>query len=365
MNIEPGGFISPLQIFKDMNVSVNELINHLITLYPNVPNVCKAVGYTISSKNKMCLLYGRGGHAKSAIVEAAIKFAYGENFYNNEVFLHSASKESDPSHFFGYLDVKHWRETGEQVYKVDKILFGSKVAVIEEGLDLDEHILTGLRDGLTRQQYCTGVTCAISSLNNLFICTNVDPVVWAKTDSKKAFIARFQFIVKAEWQSYEVQDFMRMFASAGINDEKAYVVSMVAAKASQSGTFLSPRDAMNLYKVYSEIASDAVEFFNGITPALFEYFKEVEQMSPYFQVLEYATQVCKSIEDVLNTGVQLNTVEVIDYMQKLDAAEEKLSAPNTIPKTGEFTDKIELLVQSMKDLRPKLLKATAHGTPKL
>lgn len=348
-----------------MNVSVNELINHLITLYPNVPNVCKAVAYTLSSKNKMCLLYGRGGHAKSGIVETAIKFAYGENFYNNEVFLHSASKDSDPSHFFGYLDVKHWRETGEQVYRVDKILFRSKVAVIEEGLDLDENILTGLRDGLTRQQYCTGVTCAISSLNNLFICTNVDPVVWAKTDSKKAFIARFQFVVKAEWQSYEVQDFMRMFASAGINDEKAYVVSMVAAKASQSGTFLSPRDAMNLYKVYSEIASDAVEFFNGITPPLFEYFKEVEQMSPYFQVLEYATQVCKNIEDILNTGVKLSTSDVLEYLQKLDAAEEKLSAPGVIPSTGEFTEKIETLIELMRSLRPKLLTAANYGTPKL
>jgi hypothetical protein len=348
-----------------MNVSVNELINHLITLYPNVPNVCKAVAYTISSKNTNCLLYGLGGHAKSTIIEAAIKFAYGEEYYNTQTFLHSCSRESEPSHFFGHLNIKTWRETGVQSYNVDNILFMRPTAVLEEGLDLNDHLLTGLRDALTRGQYCTGSTCAISRLKNLFICTNVDPVVWAKTDSQKALIARFQFVVKAEWQSYEVQDFMRMFASAGINDEKAYVVSMVAAKASQSGTLLSPRDTMNLYKVYSEIASDAVEFFNGITPPLFEYFKEVEQMSPYFQVLEYATQVCKNIEDILNTGVKLSTSDVLEYLQKLDAAEEKLSAPGVIPSTGEFTEKIETLIELMRSLRPKLLTAANYGTPKL
>ena len=62
-------------------MSVDELISALTERYPHLPEVAEAVSVCLITK-KNCILYGLGGHAKSGLIEDAIKILKGEEFYN-------------------------------------------------------------------------------------------------------------------------------------------------------------------------------------------------------------------------------------------------------------------------------------------
>ena len=332
-------------------MSVDELISALTERYPNVPETVEAVSVSLINHNN-CILYGRGGHAKSGIIQDAITILKGEEFYHTQVFLHACSSESSSDHFIGYADAKTYRETGVKNYITDNIMYNFKIVVLEEGLDLPEDFPPGMRDPLTRKQYCNGFTCVPSRMESLFICTNVDPHLWAKTDSQKAFVDRFHYIVKSEWNNYEAESFDRMFASMGILDAQAKLVSTFAAFVNSTG-FMSPRSAVRFYQAYKELGNSAyLKNFNGISSDLHAKFVEMEKMMPYLETLQ---KILTNLSEAENMERTMRTQsDCLQAIQKFNAANVLLTTIKDVPFTGEYTNQLELASERLSEISQRL-----------
>ena len=315
------------------------------------PNISKAVEAVVNAllHERHCILYGRGGHAKSEIVEAAIKLLHGEDYFYSEVKILPCSEDTDPANFLGYVDMVEFRERGNLVYKMDATIYEYEIAILEEGFDLAEYLLTTMRDPITRKKLCINKTCHPSNLKTLFVCTNVNPYLWAKTSSQQATLARFDMVVLNEWESYEVADWDRMFKALKFTDYEAF--SLFGERDNKDRKGMSPRDMVKMYKIYKEIGFQALESFNGMTPERFEMLENAFKLQPYLSTLKELTELKGLIMNDFDKNVAPTVI-----LQKVNRVKTLLDSVNQLPMNGEYTDDLLNITASVKGWQDAILE---------
>lgn len=325
-----------------------QAIGELNRRFPNIPKAVEAIVNALLYK-RHCILYGRGGHAKSELVEAAIKLFHGEEYFYSETKILACSEDTDAANFLGYVDMVEFRERSNIVHKMDQTIYEYEIAILEEGFDLAEYLLTTLRDPITRGQLCINKTCHKSKLKSLFVCTNVDPYSWAKTNSQKATLKRFDLVVLNEWESYNVADWDRMFNALNFTDYEAF--SLFAERDNINRDGMSPRDMVKMYKIYKEIGFDALASFNGMTPEKFEMLESAFKMQPYLSTLKELTELKGQIMNDFENNVAPSTI-----LHKVNRVKGLLDGIDNLPLNGEYTDSISNITASVKWWQEEILK---------
>lgn len=320
------------------------------------PNISKAVEAVVNAllHERHCILYGRGGHAKSEIVEAAIKLLHGEDYFYSEVKILPCSEDTDPANFLGYVDMVEFRERGNLLYKMDATIYEYEIAILEEGFDLAEYLLTTMRDPITRGKLCINKTCHPSKLKTLFVCTNVNPYLWAKTNSQKATLARFDMVVLNEWESYNVEDWDRMFKALKFTDYEAF--SLFGERDNKDRNGMSPRDMVKMYKIYKEIGFQALSSFNGMTPERFEMLENAFKLQPYLSTLKELIELKGKIMNDFENNAAPNVI-----LAKVNRVKDLLDSVNQLPMNGEYTDDIANIAVSVKWWETEILKRIAKN----
>ena len=334
-----------------------KVISELNERFPNVPEAIDSVVNALLTK-RHCILWGKGGHAKSTIVEKAVELLFGEQFLYEEVKTIACSEEVDMAHVIGYPDMKEFRD-GRLVYRLDETVYQYKVVVLEEGLNSPPEFLPATRDPLTRQSICVNRTCLPSKLQSLFICTNVNPYEWANDSSRQATIDRFHFVVKTEWPDYKVERWDTMFKALKYKDYEAF--SLFAERDNMSGDDInpkgfSPRSLVYMMEIYKELGLDGLKNFNGMTPERFAKLESAFRMQPYLSSLNELTDLKGQIMNDFENNVAPTIV-----LAKVNRVKAILDSLKTLPVNGEYTDVLSDITRSINWWEKEILKRMASN----
>jgi len=227
------------------------------------------------------LLYGRGGHGKSLMVEEFFKALFKESGFtedqakeNKLLYIKALGKGTKIEDIFGGLKLKHFQETGELEYNVENSFMNYEYVVFEEGFDAPLPVLEQLKDILTAKEFRNGHQTFKLKTKCIIICTNRSKEELADNDSLKALMERFPYEMKVEWSSYSSDDYFELFQkrkSAGelkggsLSDLNTFANMVEMAN---RNTFISPRTAVKACKVYLKKGLDGLKGISGFKPGV-------------------------------------------------------------------------------------------------
>jgi len=194
---------------------------------------------------KNIFLYGRGGHAKSEIINEFLKYI---DKNGQETFVQACGEGMTEDKMFGGIDMKKFQRTGEIEYLVENSFMNKKYVVFEELLDSRMNVLLSLKDILTSGIFRQGKQ-QFKIRTELVIClTNRTKQEVSEDNSVKALLERFPLEMKIEWPKYEANDYDHMFAKVLKNNYPE--IAQICHKINESGDFVSPRTAIHMAEVY-------------------------------------------------------------------------------------------------------------------
>ena len=200
-----------------------------------------------SLTNKNVFLYGRGGHAKSEIIEQFLKYL---DRNGNESFVQACGEGLTEDKLFGGIDMKEFQKTGEIKHLVQNSFMNKKYVVFEELLDSRMNVLLSLKDILTSGWFRQGKQQFKIRTEFIICLTNRTKQEVSEDNSIKALLERFPLEMKVEWPKYENEDYQNMFVKVLKNNY--HEVAQVCQLINESGDFVSPRTAIHMAQVYAK-----------------------------------------------------------------------------------------------------------------
>lgn len=242
--------------------------------------------------NKNVFLYGRGGHAKSEIIQEFLKHVdpSGENS-----FVQACGEGLSEEKLFGGLNLQKFQKTGEIEYLVENSFMNKRFVVFEELLDSRMNVLLSLKDILTSGIFRQGKQQFKIKTEFIVCLTNRTKQEVAEDNSIKALLERFPLEMKVEWDKYEAQDYMNMFQKVlGNRMEK---VAGICQTINESGDFISPRTAIHMGQVFQKTGSLAALKYFGATKDVIE---KVEKLEREREQAQYIERKAKEFERILS-----------------------------------------------------------------
>lgn len=285
-----------------------EFIQEVASQFVYAEATARIIYYALKYK-KNVLFWGQGGHAKSEIVEYALRMVLPPEEYYQETFITACGGKMRTEQFQGYQSLPAFKE-GKMVTIMDQTMFvRAKYAVLDELLAAPSQLLLFLRDGISRGELCVDGVCYPVITQNIFACTNVNPGTWAQNGdedeirSRKALLQRFLYRKEVKWPAYEADNFDTLFINQTGSPEPVF--SEMCAETVKILPDFSPRTAIAGLSLYrSEDGLDALEGFDGISEEVFEMWKKIEVDK------EYVTKACAIARESIELGkmLELSTV---------------------------------------------------------
>ncbi len=200
------------------------------------------IGY-VTGKN--VFLYGRGGHAKSEIIEHFLRHV---DQGGTESFIQACGEGLTEDKLFGGIDMKKFQKTGEIEHLVENSFMNKKYVVFEELLDSRMSVLLSLKDILTSGVFRQGKQQFKIRTEFIICLTNRTKQEVSEDNSVKALLERFPLEMKVEWPRYERTDYSAMFQKVLKDD--FHEVAQICHLINDTGDFVSPRTAIHMAQVY-------------------------------------------------------------------------------------------------------------------
>jgi hypothetical protein len=214
------------------------------------------------ASGKNVLLSGPGGHAKSEMIEAALR---GLGLWDN-VFLASFGEGLTTDELWGgiNLDAMNLAKGACIEYHPERSFLNYDIAVFEEMLDAPSPVLLDLKDTLTRKEMRKGVQRHPMKTRVIIAATNHAPGTYADSDdpsdrARVALLERFPIQVHVGWDSYLMQDYLSMFRKHylyGAVNGSAEKLAEILAEAYSQGHLISPRTAIHALEIVYNNALD-------------------------------------------------------------------------------------------------------------
>lgn len=266
---QPEESLNPEQ--QNLNQSIMQLKQVLGQKFINVDEVAEIleIGFVA---NKNVFLYGRGGHAKSEIINEFLKHIdpTGENS-----FVQACGEGLSEEKLFGGLNLQKFQKTGEIEYLVENSFMNKKFVVFEELLDSRMNVLLSLKDILTSGIFRQGKQQFKIKTEFVICLTNRTKQEVSEDNSIKALLERFPLEMKVEWGRYEAEDYMNMFNK--VLNNKLERVATICQSINETGDFISPRTAIHMGQVFQKTGSLAALKYFGATREVIEKVERLEK----------------------------------------------------------------------------------------
>jgi len=261
-------------------MTLQEFRNHMNPRFSYMESAIDSIYFAIQKKQH-CLLFGPGGHAKSTIVEEAIKLFIGEAAFYKDVFIANCAEDMDSTPIMGYDDIPSLKAGKLKKVLDDTVFLKNDYAILEEGLDAPPMLINALKDPLMRGYVCINGTCMPNRLKSLFICTNVDPVKWAgKDNSRLALLQRFTYSIEVKWPSYDYKHWEGFLKKRSIHNP---IIAKFAEIAHIEKWEISPRSVEKMSGLYTEFGIQALENFERIPANVLQKWKDYEKNIPFIK----------------------------------------------------------------------------------
>lgn len=224
------------------------------------------------------LLYGPGGHAKTALAAYVSDCLYGKE--NTGVIMYG--RGSNMSMIFGGIDFATYQKDGELRYLPERSAFSKKCIIHEEFLDAPGPVVESLKYVLSERVFPRHGSDYNTMTELDIACTNHNPSTWATNESDKALLGRFPLQLEVKWPSYTYNDFVTLFSK--VFNDKLELVAEAVVKCHEMGCFLSPRDAVYIAEQYMAMPVLTVFKYNDRvvkTPGLMVEIQALETMATY------------------------------------------------------------------------------------
>ena len=225
---------------------------------------------TALASGKNILLHGSGGHAKSAMVEDALK---GLDLWDT-TYVESFGEGLTEDNLWGGINLDAMNaEHGARIeYNPEFSFLNYETAVFEEMLDAPSPVLLGLKDTLTRKELRKGAQQYKMKTRVIIACTNHEPEQYADSDdpadkARMALLERFPIRCSVEWPSYTPGDYFAMFEKHHLFPtvgEEARQLAEILSEATRNGHFVSPRTAVHALEII--LANSQDRGHDSITP---------------------------------------------------------------------------------------------------
>ena len=207
---------------------------------------------------KNVIVYGPGGHAKSAMVDEVIR---GLGFVE-DCFVQFFGEGMDESRLFGGLDFRKLEEDKVLEYFPERSFLARRIAVFEELFDAPASVLLALKDTLTAKEMRNGNQRFEMRTKTIIVLTNREPHEISELGpAAHALVERFPLQLDLRWDDYEASSYLAMFEKVArrsqgpvMNGFKA-ILAEILAKASAEGNFVSPRTAVHALEVCQTAAA--------------------------------------------------------------------------------------------------------------
>jgi hypothetical protein len=201
---------------------------------------------------KNVIIYGPGGHGKSAMVQEIVH-ALG---LEGDTFFQFFGEGMDESRLYGGLNFKKLEDEKVLEYYPEKSFLNSRVAVFEELFDAPASVLLALKDTLTAKCLRNG-SQVFKMKTELVIClTNKEPAEISELGpAAHALVERFPLQMDLRWKDYSAKSYLQMFQKVAASKKGPVlngfsgILAEIIAKASSEGNFVSPRTAVHAYEI--------------------------------------------------------------------------------------------------------------------
>ena len=213
----------------------------LSATFVHYEEVAEVLAVAITAK-KNCILWGPAGHAKSAMVGAAIQ-GLG---LAAETFVQSFGEGLDEAALWGGLDFQKLEDQKILEYHPERSFLASRIGVFEEIFDAPASVLLALKDTLTAGCLRKGAQQFPMATQVVIGLTNREPQEIADLGpAAQALVERFPLQLRVAWPSYAAADYAAMYAKApSVLNGFTPSLAEVIARAVAGGQFVSPRTAM-------------------------------------------------------------------------------------------------------------------------
>lgn len=234
------------------------------------------------STGKNVFLFGRGGHGKSEITDEVFKHL------GKEPFVQSCGDGLTEEKLFGGLNLKIFQDTGDIFFNVENSFMNSEYVILEEFLDAPMNVLLSLKDILTSGEFRQGSQRFKIKTKCVIALTNRTKEEVSEDDSIKALMERFPLGMLVEWDSYNRDDFMKLFRKVKSDKVKSHrremqVLANIIAQSIDKGQFVSPRTAIHCLDIVINSGFESLVFIDGLDGDMVKEtlndFKRIERIA--------------------------------------------------------------------------------------
>lgn len=204
--------------------------------------VAEVLAVALTAK-KNVILWGPGGHAKSAMITAIVRGLGLES----ETHVQSFGEGLDEAALWGGLDFGKLETEKVLEYFPERSFLARQVAVFEEIFDAPASVLLSLKDTLTAGEMRKGSQRFPMRTEIIIGLTNREPAEISEMGpAAQALVERFPLQLRVAWPSYTAKDYLAMYEKfpSALNGFTA-VLAEVIGKAVSEGNFVSPRTAIH------------------------------------------------------------------------------------------------------------------------
>jgi hypothetical protein len=287
------------------------------------------------------VLYGPGGHGKS---ELTMEFFY-EKGINPYVLTMGTGMTTD--RLFGGLDIPKYHNDGKLEYLVENSFMNHEYVVFEELMDSPDFILEQLKDILSSGVFRNGTQ--VYPIKTRFIVgnTNKTRAEFSKNDSLKALMERFPLEHNVVWANYTDISYTTLLENKFGKGQIDPVIPFLLQEYVKAGITISPRIALQCYKIYEVCGPDSLSF-------IAEFSKKPELIADALKKFE-ATIKFKEAGVVINEFI--NAVKSAD----INTEEGKKAYVENWKGLNDKASEVKKLVvnDSLAAIHAKLVKVTS------
>lgn len=288
---------------KEREMSLKNVLTDKFVYVDEVAEILE-IGF-LTKKN--VFLYGRGGHAKSEIMNEFLKYVDAEG---KESFVQACGEGLTEEKLFGGLNLAKFQKSGEIEYLVENSFMAKKYVVFEELLDSRMNVLLSLKDILTSGIFRQGHQQYRIKTEFIVCLTNRTKQEVAEDDSVKALLERFPLEKKVEWDRYEQDDYRAMFSK--VLNNRHDEVSQICHAINETGDFVSPRTAIHMAQVYAMTQDLSSLRFFGATKDVLDKVAKFKKEAEEVAYLEREKVMFNDVVKRLEHATDMDTIKTVN-----------------------------------------------------
>ena len=324
-----------MQDIKDkvFSFGLENLKNEVSKKFINMDNVVETLFISLCL-GKNCILFGKGGYGKSALVK------YISNILDIPLYTKNCNSGTTIEHILGIPDMDLLKNHSILKYAWQNTIFSKEgIAVFEEMLDARGDVLSCLKDIITEGGLRDIDTFNKSNITSIIACTNKDPKEFIESfddvdkESIKSFIdERFPYQIEVKWDSYEIEDYFNLLSlNSNLDEDERYLLSSIL---SDSKIKISPRKAVYISEQIKKFGFDSIKVFNLDVSSIDEHIKKTEKSKNISKQKTILKNINKDIDILLNNKNTEKLVECCILFKKLNIL------INNFLKSGPFSEEI-------------------------